>query len=74
MSDDDWRPTEEAPKDGTVIIGAEFYRWLPYKRGAPKALRALGGRWQRHNGYGWENCEAPGLWKPVPKLAEDKIP
>lgn len=59
-----YRPISEAPKDGTAIAATELYRWLAYKPGAPKSLLRRGGRWQRHNGYGWENAEPPEMWLP----------
>lgn len=68
-SRDPWRPINEAPKDGTTIAGAEFYRWLRYKPGASKHQLKRGGRWQRWNGYGWDNAEPPEMWMPVTRRA-----
>ena len=66
----DWKPIADSPKDGTVICGAELYRWLKYKPGAPKGLRGKG-RWQRWNGYGWENAEPPEYWTSRPEQRDD---
>jgi hypothetical protein len=60
----DWQDISTAPRDGTTFIGPELFRYLPYK---PQAVRQTGrhGRFQKWNGYGWENCEPPSRWWPV---------
>jgi hypothetical protein len=60
----DWQDISTAPRDGTPFIGSELFRYLPYK---PQAVRQTGkhGRFQKWNGYGWENCEPPGSWQPA---------
>lgn len=57
----EWRDISEAPKDGTPVLGGELYRYQLYKIRSMKA----GGRWQRWNGYGWENSAAPEVWQPA---------
>lgn len=60
----EWQDISTAPRDGTTFIGAELFRYLPYK---PQAVRQTGehGRFQKWNGYGWENCEPPEFWQPT---------
>lgn len=61
----DWRPIETAPKDGTPIAAQRTVRYLPYKPEGKRQMKA-DGRWQEHNGYGWENCrEDPEMWQPL---------
>ena len=67
----EWKTLDQAPQDGSVIWGAESYRWKKYKPGAPKNLRKKGGRWQRFNGHGFENAEPPTHWtEPKPPASE----
>ena len=61
-----WRDIETAPKDGTPVEGSEMYRYLPYKPEGRRQMKA-DGRWQRWNGYGWENSEPPHGWKTLPE-------
>jgi hypothetical protein len=63
-----WRPIAEAPRDGTPIVGAETYRYQPYK---PDGVRQMGvpGRWQRLGEYGgWSNEAPPAAWMPESAL------
>lgn len=66
----DLRPIDEAPKDGTIILATEAYRWKAYKPGSTKGQLARGGRWQRWNGFGWENAEPPEYWLPKPEKSD----
>ena len=66
-----WQPIETAPKDGTTIAGADLYRWVKYKPGSTKGQLKRGGRWQRFNGYGWENAGPPTHWMPLPEPPND---
>lgn len=63
----EWRDIATAPKNGTPIVGAELYRYLPYK---PEGVRQMKrhGRWQRWNGYGWDNSEPPESWMPAERI------
>jgi predicted phage-related endonuclease len=64
---DEWQPAESMPKHPTTWIQVQevnTFRFLPYKPNSTEARRGLKGRWQRHNGYGFENCEPPvGPWR-----------
>lgn len=60
----DWQDISTAPKDGTPVAGQELYRFQPYK---PEGQKQMGqpGRWQRFNGFGWENAPPPTHWMPL---------
>lgn len=47
-----------APKDGTPITVGHMVRYMPYKKGSGMEGK---GRWQEHNGYGWQNID----WEPT---------
>lgn len=51
-----WAPFDTAPTDGRPFRAQheEVMRWLAYK---PEGARQMGkpGRWQIHNGFGWDN-------------------
>lgn len=64
----DWQPIETAPRDGTPVVGSELYRFLPYKPEGKRQMKA-DGRWQRWNGYGWENSAPPESWMPAARAA-----
>lgn len=57
----------ETPQDCVPVVGTEFYRFKHYKPNSQQAKRGIKGRWQRWNGYGWDNSEAPESWKPCEK-------
>jgi putative phage-type endonuclease len=64
---DEWQSAETLPKEPTQWIAVQevvLYRWAPYKPTSAEARRGVKGRWQRHNGYGFENSEPPhGMWR-----------
>jgi hypothetical protein len=63
---DDWQPMDTAPKDGTFIYVQQtaVYRWLAYKANSQEVKRGKKGRWQMHNGYGFDTAELEGTcWK-----------
>jgi hypothetical protein len=62
----EWLSTDDAPRDGTPIIGSELYRYLPYKKDGARQMRAPG-RWQRKTEFGWQNSAAPEAWQPALK-------
>ena len=69
----DWQPIETAPKDGSYIYVQQIHtcRWLSYKAGSQEVKRGKKGRWQIHNGYGWDNAVLEGLaWMPVEEASE----
>ncbi|MBS4049015.1 MAG: hypothetical protein KG075_21905 [Alphaproteobacteria bacterium] len=65
LAERNFKPVSEAPKDGTPIAGLEAYRYQPYK---PDGTRQMNkdGRWQRWNGFGWDNSPEPEAWLPMP--------
>jgi hypothetical protein len=65
-----WQPIESAPEDGTPIITSRIVRYLPYKPDGQRQMKAKG-RWQEHNGYGWENTQLdPVEWQPMTEKSE----
>lgn len=66
-----YKPIEDAPRDGTPILVPldVSYRWLPYKDKSQQAKQGIYGRWQWHNGYGWENAAMTGtVWRATPPI------
>jgi hypothetical protein len=59
------RPISEAPRDGSIIYGFEPYKWVAYKKGAMPDQIKRGGRWQKFNGFGWDNAEPPDAFLPA---------
>lgn len=59
------KPIESAPLDGTPIQVPHTVRYLPYKPDGKRQMKA-DGRWQEHNGYGWQNIN----WEPTKWLGE----
>jgi len=53
------------PEPGQVVYApcVLTLRWHPYKPNSQQYKKGIRGRWQKHNGYGWENCEAPETWR-----------
>lgn len=49
------------------VRAIEVYRWLPYKPDGARQMRRSG-RWQKHQGYGFENHDWPdgAQWRRVP--------
>ena len=73
MKTSEWQSIDSAPKDGTVIEVQviTLMRWLPYKPTSQQFKRGEKGRWQRHNGYGWENAEYVGMWRLPRAIGDD---
>ena len=46
----------------TVVI-QQTMRFKHYKTSSQQFKKGIKGRWQKFNGYGWDNCEAPKSWK-----------
>ena len=67
-----WRPIAEAPRDGTPIVGAETYRYQPYKPDGRRQMRSAG-RWQRATEYGWHNDNPPAAWMPADALPPSTV-
>lgn len=55
-------PDHEAP-----VVATELYRYKRYKPASQQAKKGIKGRWQRFNGYGWDNAEAPVEWAEARK-------
>lgn len=66
-----WQPMETVPKDRYVHVQqVSTYRWLPYKENSQQRRNGILGRWQRFNGYGWDNDELRGRgWAPAEDAA-----
>ena len=71
--DGGWSSMETAPKDEKPFYIGILARWVRYKKGAPKWALKLGGRFQRWNGYGWENVDfdPDDAWRPLPNPPKD---
>lgn len=72
-----WQEVSTAPKTGEIIYMPVSAKWTPYKAASDQFRRGIKGRWQVHNGYGWENMDGePLYWLPCPttspEIAEDK--
>ena len=54
----------ELPKDDTPVIGVfeNIVRYKRYSTASNQFKSGVVGRWQRFNGYGWDNCEEPNSW------------
>lgn len=63
----EWNTAETMPPMPDQWIQVQevnLYRFLPYKTNSTEYKRGKKGRWQRHNGYGFENSEPPvGQWR-----------
>ena len=60
------RAIETAPKDGTPVLISVTARWMPYKPASEQYRHGIKGRWQTHNGHGWENMDEPPVaWMPT---------
>ena len=54
----------EVPMQCIEVREVNVYRFLPYKPNSTEFKRGKKGRWQRHNGYGFENAEPQnGPWR-----------
>ena len=53
----------ETPTDCTPVVAKEFYRYKHYKPKSEQAKKGITGRWQRWNGYGWDNAPTPESWE-----------
>ncbi len=52
------------PDQWIQVQEVNLYHFLPYKTNSTEYKRGKKGRWQRHNGYGFENSEPPvGQWR-----------
>jgi len=57
------QPIKTAPRDGSMIAVVTYVRWQPYKPASEQYRNGTKGRWQSHNGYGWENMDGtPEEW------------
>lgn len=62
-----WMPISEAPLNGTPLAGYRTIRYLPYKPDGQRQMNKPG-RWQEHNGHGWENCQdEPDMFQLLPQ-------
>lgn len=69
-----WTEGEPPPPDRLAMYYVrmiEVFRWLPYRPDGARQMRRSG-RWQKHQGYGFENHEWPDgvQWRPVPPPTE----
>ena len=57
-------PLPEVPMQWVEVQEVNLYRFLPYKENSTEFKRGKKGRWQRHNGYGFDNAEPQaGPWR-----------
>lgn len=73
MADQSWRPVSEAVGVAGDLIQVrivEVYRWLPYKADGRRQTGKTG-RWQKYDGYGWQNANLPegAEFAPLPPRA-----
>jgi hypothetical protein len=58
-----------------ALLQARTYRWTPYSESSAQHRRGVHGRWQRFDGFGWENAEPAGLaWCDAPTPAQPMPP
>lgn len=60
---DPWMPVSTPPENDDPVVAKEFYRYKRYKPNSQQFKRGIKARWQRHNGYGWDNSEPPAEWQ-----------
>ena len=71
---DGWGSVEDRlPENNDPVAAQEFYRYKRYKPASEQFKRGVLARWQRYNGYGWDNAEPPTHWMPAiqPPEGED---
>lgn len=67
---DGWINAENQLPENYVPVQVNIESTYRYKKYSPKSMQhrmGITGRWQKFNGYGWDNCEEPNQWKPQPE-------
>jgi hypothetical protein len=56
-----WISSDVLPKDSSPVYVTQHrtYRFLRYKQNSQQFKKGIEGRWQKFNGYGFDNCDAP---------------
>lgn len=58
----------DTPNDCVPVLASEFYRFKHYKPISIQRKKGILGRWQRWNGYGWDNVSTPVAWEYCEKV------
>lgn len=71
LAESEWVSSDQLPENDDPVAATELYRYKRYKPNSQQFKNGIKGRWQRFNGYGWDNSEPPNEWKALATQAEE---